>query len=97
LCNVIVVFAVLRSRLGVEKVVARNELEYLPELSVDRFGYNEEECDFQTDHASHTPDICARTPLRPQDDLWRAVLSCLNIVGEMVTDPARVPQVGNLH
>ena len=48
-------------------------------------------------HASHAPHIGTRAPLGSQDDFRRTVLSCLNIVCEVVADPACVAQICNLH
>lgn len=49
-----------------------------------------------TYHGSHTPHVGAGTPFRAKDYLGRPVLSRLDIVCEMVVDPARVAQVCNL-
>jgi hypothetical protein len=50
-----------------------------------------------THHGSHTPDISACTPLRAENDLWGPILSGLDVVGEMVSNPARIPQISNLY
>ena len=50
-----------------------------------------------TYHAGHAPNIGTGSPLAAQDDLGRSVLSCLDVVGEVVRNPARIAQVGDLH
>ena len=47
-------------------------------------------------HCGHAPDVGTCAPFGSEDDFWRAVLSGLNIVREVVTDPAGITQVGNL-
>lgn len=41
-------------------------------------------------HRSHGPDISAGTPLGTENDFGRSVLTGLDIVGEVVTDPAGI-------
>jgi hypothetical protein len=48
-----------------------------------------------THHSSHTPDVGTGAPLRPEDDFGRAVLSCLNVVCEVVSNPACITQIGD--
>ena len=48
-------------------------------------------------HCGHTPDVGTCAPFGSEDDLWRAVLSGLDIVREVVTDPASITQIGNLY
>lgn len=43
-----------------------------------------------TYHCSHTPDVCAGTPFRSQNYLRRPVLPCLNVIREVVINPAGV-------
>lgn len=87
----IVVLAVLRAGLRVEQVVPGDEFE---DLIVRSLPKKEKE---KTYHAGHTPDIRTRAPLGAQNDLWRAVLACLDVVGEVVADPTRISQVRDLH
>ena len=49
-----------------------------------------------THHSSHTPDVCTSTPLRPKDYFRRTVLSRLDIVCEVVSNPACITQIGDL-
>ena len=92
---VVVVFAVFGARLGVEEVVAGDEFEDLAKIKSLCSGSH---ClgGGETHHTSHTPHIRASTPLRAQNHLRRPVLSCLDIVREMMSHPARIPQIGNL-
>lgn len=46
-------------------------------------------------HRRHAPDIGTCPPLGAQDDLWRAVLSGLDIVCEVMSHPASVPKICN--
>lgn len=48
-------------------------------------------------HCSHAPDISAGSPFASEDDFWRAVLAGLNIVCEVVSNPAGVTQIGYLN
>jgi len=92
--DVVVVFAVFRTGLRVEEVVAGDEFEGLLVISLtisDSSPYT------KTYHSSHAPHIRASTPLRAQNHLRRAVLSCLNVVCEMMAHPTRVTQIRNLH
>ena len=50
----------------------------------------------KTYHASHTPYISTCAPLGAQNDLGGSVLSSLDIVGEVVADPAGVAEISNL-
>ena len=49
-----------------------------------------------TYHACHTPYIGASAPFGSQNDFGRAILSSLNIIGEVMANPARITQVGDL-
>lgn len=93
LSNVVVVFPVLGAGLRVEEVVTCDELEYLRKSATaflwPRLG--------KIHHACHAPHIRAGTPLSTQDNFWRAVLSCLNVVREMMANPASVAEISNLH
>ena len=48
-------------------------------------------------HCGHAPDIGAGTPFRPENDLGRPVLPRLDIVREVVVDPAGVAEVRNFN
>lgn len=48
-------------------------------------------------HCSHTPHICTRAPFRSQDDFRRSILPGLNVVCEVMSHPARVSEIRNLH
>jgi hypothetical protein len=50
-----------------------------------------------TYHCSHTPDISAGSPFRPQDDLRRPVLSGLNVIGKVMIHPTGIAEIGNLN
>lgn len=95
LCDVVVVFAVFGAGLGVEEVVACDEFEGLGWV-VSRLSYDEMEILESTYHSSHTPDVRTGTPLRPKDYLWRTVLSCLNVICKVVSNPACITQIGDL-
>lgn len=95
----VVVFAVFRTRLWIEEVIARDELEDLDncERRTSGRGHNPiAPTKFRTYHARHTPYIRARTPLGPENDFGRAILSCLDVVGKVVANPAGVPQISDL-
>ena len=49
-----------------------------------------------TYHASHTPDVSTRSPFGTQDDFGGSILPRLDIVGEMMSNPASVTEIGNL-
>ena len=51
----------------------------------------------ETYHRRHAPNIGAGAPFAPKDNFWRAVLPRLNVVGEVVTNPARVSKVCDLN
>lgn len=95
LCDVVVVFAIFGAGLGVEEVVACDEFEGLSRI-VSRLSSIVMEVFKSTYHSSHTPDIRTGTPLRPKDYLWRAVLSCLNVICKVVSNPACITQIGDL-
>jgi len=92
--DVVIVLAVFRAGLWVEEVVSGDEFEDLAErlacrtvrISIGPVTY----------HAGHTPHVRTGTPLGTQDDLRRAILPGLDVVGEVVPDPTRVAQVGDL-
>ena len=50
----------------------------------------------QAYHSSHTPDISTRAPFGTENNFWRPILSGLDVVCEMVTDPACIPKICNL-
>ena len=47
-------------------------------------------------HSRHAPNIGTCPPFGAQDDFWRAVLSGLDIICEVVSDPASVSKICNL-
>jgi hypothetical protein len=99
LCYVIVVFAVLCARLGVEEVVACDEfegLESVVSMLSSRLCTNKTENSKLTHHSSHTPNIRTGAPLRPKDYFRRTVLSRLDVVCEVVSNPACITQIGDL-
>src|SRR4051812_33781679 len=49
-----------------------------------------------TYHGGHAPYVGASSPFGAEDHLGRAVLACLNVIGEVVVYPAGIPEVGNL-
>lgn len=49
-----------------------------------------------THHGGHAPDVSAGPPFGSKNDLWRAVLPGLDVVGEVMIDPAGIAQVRNL-
>ena len=88
--DVIVVFAVLGARLRIEQIVACNELKNLGVSALSG------EFPGGTYHGSHAPYVGAGAPFRAEDDLGRPILPSLDVVGEVVVDPARVAEIGNL-
>lgn len=99
LCYVVVIFAVLCARLRVEEVVACDKFEGLKNvvsvLSCRRSSIKTEISN-STHHSSHTPNIRTGAPLRPKNNFRRTVLSRLDIVCEVVSNPACITQIGNL-
>lgn len=51
----------------------------------------------QTYHSCHAPDVSAGTPFAAKNDFWRSVLSRLDVVCEVVPNPAGVAEICNLH
>lgn len=51
---------------------------------------------WRTYHRSHTPNIGTGAPFCAQDHLRRSVLPRLDIIREVVVNPARVAQISNL-
>ena len=51
----------------------------------------------ETYHGGHTPNIGTGAPFAAQDDFWGSILSRLDVVCEVVVNPTRVAQIGNLH
>ena len=45
-------------------------------------------------HSCHAPDISACTPFSTKDDFWRTILPGLDVVREVVADPARISEIG---
>ena len=88
----IVIFAVFGAGLWIEQIVSGDEFENLPGSSEMLFP---EAPLPRAYHGRHAPDIRTGTPFCAQDDLWRSVLPGLDVVREMVCDPARVSQIGN--
>lgn len=95
LCDVVVVFAVFGAGLWIEEVVASDELKDLDGYSLASFRL--ELAWGKSYHAGHTPDVCASSPFRAQNNFRGSVLSRLNVVREMVIYPAGVSEVGDLH
>jgi hypothetical protein len=93
--NVIVVFAIFGSGLGIEEIVARDELENLHVtdralVPQDSF-QTPRRCSTQiTYHRRHAPYVCACSPFRAEDDFGRSILTGLNVIGEMMAHPACV-------
>jgi len=50
-----------------------------------------------THHGGHAPDICAGAPLAAQDDLRRSVLPGLDVICEVMSDPAGVSEIGDFN
>ena len=99
LCYVIIVFAVLCARLRVEEVVACDKFEGLGNgISMFSCAISSimTEMSKPTHHSSHTPNIRTGTPLRPKNYFRRTVLSRLDIVCEVVSNPACITQIGDL-
>ena len=46
-------------------------------------------------HRRHAPDIGTCSPFGAQDDFWRAVLSGLDVVCEVMSHPTSVPKICN--
>jgi hypothetical protein len=46
-------------------------------------------------HCRHTPDVSTGTPFAAEYNFWRPVLSGLDVVREMVSDPTGVPEICN--
>ena len=97
---VIVVLAISRAGCGVKQVIAASE--QLEDLDRRRHRVSrllgrgriramkrDDETDNTTHDASHAPNIRAGPPSRTKDDLGTSVLSCLDIVREMMLDPRR--------
>lgn len=99
LCNVIVVFTVFRARLRIEEVVTRDELKDLDNCerrTSGRSATQSRPAEFRrTYHTRHTPYIRTCTPFGPQNNFGRAILSCLDVVGKVVTDPTGIPQISD--
>lgn len=99
LCYVIVIFAVLCARLRVEEVVACDKFEGLKNVVSMCFcgtPFPKTGISISTHHSSHTPNIRTGAPLRPKDYFRRTVLSRLDIVCEVVSNPACITQIGDL-
>lgn len=96
--NVVVVFAILGARLRVEEVVACDKLKDLRVLLSANMAHQRaaEGRREKTYHGSHAPNICAGSPFRTQYDLRRSVLPRLDIICEVMIDPAGVSQIRNL-
>lgn len=95
--DVVVIFSVFGAGLRVEEVVACDEFENLEKklsalLLHGRF-CQPWDCAY---HSSHTPYVSTGAPFGAQNDFWRTILSSLNIICEVMADPARVPEIGNL-
>ena len=88
--DVVIVFAVLGSRLGIEEIVAGDELEDLRGLLRQLGSTMGTQSARQTYHRCHAPDIGAGAPLCTKNDLGGSILAGLDIVGEVVVDPASV-------
>lgn len=91
----VIVLAVLGAGLRVEEVVACDELEDLREVLASG-----KQCQGRRRanayHSCHAPYVGARSPLGAEDHLGRPVLACLDVVGEVVVDPAGIAEVGDL-
>lgn len=48
-------------------------------------------------HGRHAPHVGTRSPLSTEDNLGGPVLPRLDVVREVVVNPARVTKIGNLH
>jgi hypothetical protein len=46
-------------------------------------------------HGSHAPNIGACAPFGSEYDFWGAILSSLNVIGEVVVDPAGVAEISD--
>jgi hypothetical protein len=90
--DVVVVFAVFGAGLGVEEVIACDQFEGLAMLVMSTLQSPEHE----THHRGHAPDIGASTPFRTENNLRRAVLPSLDVIGEVMIHPARIAQISNL-
>ena len=90
----VVVFAILRAGLRIEKVVASYQLKNLGDESISTLEIITP-LD-STDHARHTPNICTRTPFGAQNDFRGTILPGLDVIGKVMTDPASVAQISNL-
>ena len=51
----------------------------------------------ETYHGGHTPNIGTGAPFAAQDDFWGSILSRLDVVCEVVPDPAGVSKIGDLN
>jgi hypothetical protein len=89
---VVVVFAIFCAALRVKEVVTRYELEYLLIYQYTPFFsfFNIMQAMGEKYHGCHTPNIGTGTPFCTQNDFRGTVLSCLDVVCEMVARPTCV-------
>lgn len=96
----IVVLAILSAGLRVEEIVASNKFKDLYQQQRLALGFLDVAAhagsNQMTYHSSHAPHIRASPPFRTEYHLGRPVLSCLDIVCEVMVHPAGVAQVCNL-